>query len=42
MDENGVVTAHKPGYAYIKVSTDINTSVTAYCVVEYCLVKAIP
>ena len=34
MDENGVVTAHKPGYAYIKVSTDINTSVTAYCVVE--------
>ena len=24
----------KPGYAYIKVSTDINTSVTAYCVVE--------
>ena len=34
VDENGVVTAHKPGYAYIKVSTDINTSVTAYCVVE--------
>lgn len=34
VDENGVVTAHKPGYAYIKVYTDINTSVTAYCVVE--------
>ena len=34
VDENGVVTAHKPDYAYIKVSTDINTSVTAYCVVE--------
>ena len=34
VDENGVVTAHKPGYAYIKVSTDINTSVTACCVVE--------
>ncbi len=34
VDENGVVTAHEPGYAYIKVSTDINTSVTAYCVVQ--------
>lgn len=34
VDENGVVTAHEPGYAYIKVSTDINTTVTAYCVVQ--------
>ena len=42
VDENGVVTAHKPGYAYIKVSTDINTSVTAYCVVEVLPGQAIP
>ena len=34
VDENGNVTAVGAGYAYIKVSTDINTNVITYCVVH--------
>lgn len=39
VDENGIVTAHAPGYAYIEVALRSNTNVTAYCVVE---VKEVP
>ena len=42
VDENGVVTAHKPGYAYIKVSTDITPASPPTAWWRYCLVRAIP
>lgn len=34
VDENGVVTAHKEGYAYIKVESAADNQVTSYCVVK--------
>lgn len=34
VDENGVVTAHKEGYAFIKVESAADNRVTSYCVVK--------
>lgn len=34
VDENGVVTAHKEGYAYIKAESVADNQVTSYCVVH--------
>lgn len=34
VDENGVVTAHKEGYAYLKVESVADNQVTSYCVVR--------
>lgn len=34
VDENGVVTAHKEGYAYLKVESVADNQVTSYCVVK--------
>ena len=34
VDDNGVVTAHKEGYAYIKVESVADNQVTSYCVVR--------
>ncbi len=33
VDENGVITAHKPGYAYIQVTCATDNRVMTYCVV---------
>lgn len=33
VDENGVITAHKTGYAYIRIACAKNTNVMTYCVV---------
>lgn len=34
VNENGVITANAPGYAYIKIALATNTNVTSYCVVQ--------
>ncbi len=34
VDENGVITAHKEGYAYLKVESVADNQVTSYCVVR--------
>ena len=34
VDENGVVTANKAGYAFISVYTTVDSTVTSYCMVE--------
>jgi hypothetical protein len=33
VDENGVITAHKPGYAYIQITCATNNRVMTYCIV---------
>ena len=34
VDENGMITAVSPGYAYVKIALASNTKVTGYCVVQ--------